>query len=270
MITASGEKQSMTIDECFERLETLFKAYQKDSEFNYQLTSTNSAFNQLKNKVFELKNIEEEFGIDLITLFKAIKNKIEILDNGPSYTELCDLVYVRNGGSYLFCPISNYKVFVKDYGKTWTLTKKDSKMNKALEAYESLCSHLDYDNDDYMFNGGYEEDNEVIETALKRLEEIDSRSSMRMENIVPHLFEENEELKKRLNEMYELREHYHLDQKKLKALDIIKDKQVNISTLFMCFERYDLEKYNELVASCFDEKSLTQEEYELLKEVFYL
>ena len=41
---------------------------------------------------------------------------------------------------------------------------------QALEAYRRLCRHLDYDNDDYMFNGGYEEDNEVIENALKDYE----------------------------------------------------------------------------------------------------
>ena len=41
---------------------------------------------------------------------------------------------------------------------------------KELEAYRRLCTHLDYDNDDYMLNGEYEEDNEVIETALKEYE----------------------------------------------------------------------------------------------------
>lgn len=44
---------------------------------------------------------------------------------------------------------------------------------QALEAYIRLCRHLDYDNDDYMFNGGYEEDNEVIENALKDLEVLE-------------------------------------------------------------------------------------------------
>lgn len=44
----------------------------------------------------------------------------------------------------------------------------DSK--EALEAYRRLCRHLDYDNDDYMFNGCYEEDNEIIENALKDYE----------------------------------------------------------------------------------------------------
>ena len=45
-------------------------------------------------------------------------------------------------------------------------------MSKELEAYRRLCRHLDYDNDDYMFNGQYEEDNAVIENALKDYETI--------------------------------------------------------------------------------------------------
>ena len=45
-------------------------------------------------------------------------------------------------------------------------------MSKELEAYRRLCRHLDYDNDDYMLNGQYEEDNAVIENALKDYETI--------------------------------------------------------------------------------------------------
>lgn len=40
-----------TIDECLSSLETLFKAYQNDSEFNYQLTVKNSPFNRLKELI---------------------------------------------------------------------------------------------------------------------------------------------------------------------------------------------------------------------------
>lgn len=39
-----------------------------------------------------------------------------------------------------------------------------------LKAFDNLCGHLDYDTTDYMFNGGYEEDAEIIETALKDAE----------------------------------------------------------------------------------------------------
>ena len=53
-------------------------------------------------------------------------------------------------------------------------------MSKALEAYRRLCRHLDYD-DDYMFNGGYEEDNEVIENALKDYEILEIIKTKRVD-----------------------------------------------------------------------------------------
>ncbi len=43
----------LTIEECLLGLETLFKAYRNDSEFNYQLSSPNSEFNQLKARLAE-------------------------------------------------------------------------------------------------------------------------------------------------------------------------------------------------------------------------
>ena len=78
------------------------------------------------NKLADLEDIEDELGIDLITLFKAIKNGI--------YTKPYDLSHInfgrlgaidyqrkrfrsqRVGGNY-------YKF--KDYGKTWALTKEE-------------------------------------------------------------------------------------------------------------------------------------------------
>ena len=62
MITAPLDNRQFeqNIDECLSGLETLFKAYQKDSEFNYQLTNSNSEFNQLK-KLITWKPIEEYF-----------------------------------------------------------------------------------------------------------------------------------------------------------------------------------------------------------------
>ena len=44
-------KKQMSTEECIERIETLFRSYQKDSEFNYQLTVNDSPFNQLKDRV---------------------------------------------------------------------------------------------------------------------------------------------------------------------------------------------------------------------------
>ena len=53
---------------------------------------------------------------------------------------------------------------------------------------------------------------------------------------------------------------YKIIEKSLKALEIIKNKQVNVFLL----HSVDLETYNDMIA---DNRNLTQEEYELLKEV---
>lgn len=95
----------------------------------------------------------------------------------------------------------------------------------ALEAYERLCNHLDYD-DDYMYNGSYEEDNEVIEKSLK-------------------------------------------------ALEIIKEKEVNIQYFKICLEvhwDYDLfeehcRENNEWEDDTPYKYSMKKEEFDLLKEV---
>ena len=84
-----------------------------------------------------LKKLEEELGIDLITLFKALKDRQVIfkhiyglkkpkiylethkiaglLFDGKSY----DLWLYDNGYGDQFC------AYTKDYGKTWALTKEE-------------------------------------------------------------------------------------------------------------------------------------------------
>lgn len=101
-------------------------------------------------------------------------------------------------------------------------------MSKALEAYRRLCRHLDYDNDDYMFNGGYEEDNEVIENALKDYETI----------------------KKDLDTLEILK----------KVVNICGTRFVNIPLLF--YTKTVIE-FNSIVADIYQ---LTKQEYDLLKE----
>ena len=54
-------------------------------------------------------------------------------------------------------------------------------------------------------------------------------------------------------------ENIKIVEKSLKALEIIKNKQVNVFLL----HSVDLETYNDMIA---DNRNLTQEEYDLLKE----
>ena len=65
----------------------------------------------------QYKNIEKELGIDLITLFKALKNgiyckignKIEHI-LAPHLSWYCQQIYICN---------------INDYGKTWSLTREE-------------------------------------------------------------------------------------------------------------------------------------------------
>ena len=68
-------------------------------------------------------------------------------------------------------------------------------------------------------------------------------------------------------------EQYRLIEKELKALEILKKKMVDIDCLIYCFP-YDgckdtngLIEYNRTCPSRINEDELTQEEYDLLKEV---
>lgn len=94
-------------------------------------------FAKMTAELLEYKNIEEELGIDLITLFKALKNGVFVVsyDEGIVFEEpmLCfnqeintDL-YVLDGVCHMppneLCKSPNY--YFKDYGKTWALTKEE-------------------------------------------------------------------------------------------------------------------------------------------------
>ena len=79
----------------------------------------------VNQKLGQLEDIEEELGIDLITLFKAIKNGIYKKDE-----DLCFEATLRmhNGEYYLCQPYDDrllHVVYLKDYGKTWALAKEE-------------------------------------------------------------------------------------------------------------------------------------------------
>ena len=123
MIAADPSRENLTIQECISRLETFFRAYPKDSEFNYQLTVSDSPFNQLREHVWKLKNIEEWLGVDLETLFKALKDGIYTTEGlgFVRYVELSllsDVWYLTNEEEGLALP-------VETYGQFWALTREE-------------------------------------------------------------------------------------------------------------------------------------------------
>lgn len=74
-------------------------------------------------KLGQLEDIEEELGIDLVTLFKVLKNGVyyknefgEIVRGYPRYESDVE--------EYVIGGVRDY-TFLKDYGKTWALTKEE-------------------------------------------------------------------------------------------------------------------------------------------------
>ena len=71
--------------------------------------------------VGQLEDIEEELGIDLITLFKALKNGV--------YEDIVDQKYKHFDLSYAIDNVFTIWLGrpheLKDYGKTWALTREE-------------------------------------------------------------------------------------------------------------------------------------------------
>ena len=76
-------------------------------------------------KFAKLEDIEEELGIDLVTLFKALRSGIHIIDDGYPYNDRVDLIYSSDTPCGFKGKVSDHCAFFKDYGKTWALTKEE-------------------------------------------------------------------------------------------------------------------------------------------------
>lgn len=96
---------------------------------------------------------------------------------------------------------------------------------------------------------------DIIETALKVLEQLQIIIGAKKIEDLPKVALETE------NACYSNSHILKKAENKLKALEIIKEKEVNV---FIFLHSGDLETYNDIVE---DNRKLTQEEYDLLKEV---
>ena len=78
------------------------------------------------NQLKEYRKIEEEIGIDFITLSKILKQRF-VYDNDQVKIELLGL-HIKSNELYLygFVEDTTHAVYLrlKDYGKTWTITKE--------------------------------------------------------------------------------------------------------------------------------------------------
>ena len=131
-------------------------------------------------------------------------------------------------------------------------------MNKELEAWQKIKSGYICGQgaiNEFALRENERENFKIIENALKRLEGYESHTTLTMVNQIKGLRDENEELRKRLNEMYELREKYRSDEKKLKAYEIIINN----------FD-FDFDDETLTISMPYDLCENDVEEYELLKE----
>lgn len=79
---------------------------------------------ELCNKLGPLEDIENELGIDLITLFKALKNGIYHITSNKNMIGYLDVKWSWCiGRCYFKTKYGSY--YFKDYGKTWALTKEE-------------------------------------------------------------------------------------------------------------------------------------------------
>ena len=99
----------------------------ESSMFPYQLRDDGSetGLNAI-HKLGRLEDIEEEFGIDLVILLKAVKNGVWCKRCDGAFVEHCRFWidywtnYATGEKGMLVCGMD-----IKDYGKTWALTKEE-------------------------------------------------------------------------------------------------------------------------------------------------
>ena len=93
-------------------------------------------FKDIYCKLQELEDLEEELGIDFITLFKALKNGIYLKFGSEKnigvyyeYRTILPRHFDKDYKGYfidLQLELSiNFNFYFKDYGKTWALTKEE-------------------------------------------------------------------------------------------------------------------------------------------------
>ena len=94
-----------------------FPAYERETKENYY---------DLVHKLGVLEDLEEEIGIDFITLSKILKQRF-VYDKNQVKIELLGL-HIKSDELYLYGFVEDtmHAVYLrlKDYGKTWTIIKE--------------------------------------------------------------------------------------------------------------------------------------------------
>lgn len=88
------------------------------------------AYYNCVDRLGELEDIEEKLGIDLVTLFKALTSDVYLYHNDKlTKCEQAPLLLCFDGNYCLEYHFNNdiEQVYLKDYGKTWALSKEELK-----------------------------------------------------------------------------------------------------------------------------------------------
>ena len=83
-------------------------------------------YNDCVNKLGELEDLEEELGVDLITLFKALKDGIIYFDwYGEIKSDFIVTLEKDNSRNFYISTYNDLNFYLKDYKKTWWLEKPE-------------------------------------------------------------------------------------------------------------------------------------------------
>lgn len=85
---------------------------------------------KMYNKLQQLEDIEEELGIDLITLLKALMNGIYVVDDGEILEETISGIERFNDGWGFSTYYNDFELTFSEYGKYWALTREELEVLK--------------------------------------------------------------------------------------------------------------------------------------------
>ena len=99
-----------------------------------KLTTSSEINDGIYKKLKSLEDIEEELRIDLITLFKTLKQK-HVFHKENVKIEILG-IHIKSNELYLygFAEDTTHTIYLslKEYGKTWTLTREELEDEKEI------------------------------------------------------------------------------------------------------------------------------------------
>ena len=87
-------------------------------------------FKDIYCKLEQLENIEEELGVELTTLFKALRDGVFINEDGSVYKDYIKLIEHWPDCWGFISNDEDIEVFFEDYGVTWALTSEELEMEE--------------------------------------------------------------------------------------------------------------------------------------------